>query len=84
MIATQDELERQLVEATKHVTKIQRECGVDVVTDGEVRRENYIHYLCRYIDGISFDELTETSCRNGAYIAHLPTGRNRRISNHDS
>merc|ERR1711959_568242 len=66
-------LEADIMQATEEVIKVQCDCGVEIVTDGEVRRENYIHYLCRYIDGISFDNLTFTSLRNNAFKAHLPT-----------
>ena len=31
-------------EASKQVIDDQIACGIDIVTDGEVRRENYIHY----------------------------------------
>ncbi len=47
--------------------------GVDIPTDGEVRRENYIHYHCRHLDGIDFATLTEKELRGGAYAASLPT-----------
>ena len=51
----------------------QVEAGIDIPTDGEIRRENYIHYHCRHIDGIDFHRLTERSLRGGAYSARLPT-----------
>ncbi len=35
--------------ATEEVIGLQVDAGVDVPTDGEVRRENYIHYHCRII-----------------------------------
>lgn len=68
-------LEEDMMRATADVIKEQSCCGIDVVSDGEVRRENYIHYLCRFIEGIDFNQLTESSCRNGAYTATLPTVR---------
>ena len=59
--------------ATKEVIDDQIECGIDIVTDGEVRRENYIHYHCRHIDGIDFDRLTKKIARTGNYECYLPT-----------
>ena len=53
----------------------QVEAGVDIPTDGEIRRENYIHYHCRHLHGFDFAGLTEKSLRNGAYSAFLPTVR---------
>ena len=37
------------------------------------RRENYIHYHCRHLDGIDFVNLTRKVHRNGAAVADLPT-----------
>ena len=51
----------------------QIEAGIDIPTDGEIPRENYIHYHCRHLAGIDFDRLTETELRGGAYRARLPT-----------
>eukprot|EP00443_Scrippsiella_acuminata_P029559 CAMPEP_0115278880 /NCGR_PEP_ID=MMETSP0270-20121206/57978_1 /TAXON_ID=71861 /ORGANISM="Scrippsiella trochoidea, Strain CCMP3099" /LENGTH=393 /DNA_ID=CAMNT_0002695555 /DNA_START=85 /DNA_END=1263 /DNA_ORIENTATION=- len=72
-----EKLEVDILRATKEVILAQHKCGINVLTDGEVRRENYIHYLCRFIEGIDFENLTETSCRDGAYITHLPTVRSK-------
>ena len=47
--------------------------GIDIVTDGEIRRENYIHYHCRHINGIDFDHLTKKTARTGNYDCYLPT-----------
>merc|ERR1719335_1957785 len=69
----QASLEANIMRATEEVIKQQCDCGVHIVTDGEVRRENYIHYLCRFIEGISFETLTTKSVRNNAYTAQLPT-----------
>ena len=51
----------------------QVEAGIDVPTDGEIRRENYIHYHCRHIEGIDFDTLTPKAVRGGTYTAELPS-----------
>nr|UKS50402.1 B12-independent methionine synthase 2 [Scrippsiella trochoidea] len=73
----QDQLEADVMRATREVIEAQTACGINVVTDGEVRRENYIHYLCRFIDGIDFENLTKTSIRNGACSVELPTVRGK-------
>jgi 5-methyltetrahydropteroyltriglutamate--homocysteine methyltransferase len=62
-----------LNQATAEAVRDQVACGIDVPTDGEMRRENYIHYHCRHLDGIDFDNLTSKIHRNGAAIANLPT-----------
>ena len=51
----------------------QVEAGIDIPTDGEIVRENYIHYHCRHLQGFDFENLTEKELRNGAYTANLPT-----------
>jgi 5-methyltetrahydropteroyltriglutamate--homocysteine methyltransferase len=62
-----------LARGTKQVIDDQISCGIDIPADGEVRRENYIHYHCRHLNGIDFERLTLTSLRQGAYSARLPT-----------
>jgi 5-methyltetrahydropteroyltriglutamate--homocysteine methyltransferase len=65
--------EAVLDNATAEAVQDQVACGIDVPTDGEMRRENYIHYHCRHLIGIDFDLLTSKVHRNGAAIASLPT-----------
>ena len=67
--------EALLDRATAEVIADQLACGIDLPTDGEVRRENYVHYQCRHFDGFDFENLTERVLRNGAYRAELPTIR---------
>jgi len=67
------EAEGLFVRAAGDVIRDQIEAGIDIPTDGEVRRENYIHYHCRHLNGIDFDRLTEKDLRGGAYSAALPT-----------
>ncbi|MEQ8356201.1 MAG: cobalamin-independent methionine synthase II family protein [Kiloniellaceae bacterium] len=50
-------------------------CGIDIPTDGEVKRENYVHYHCRHLDGFDFENLTHRVLRGGAYETDLPTVR---------
>ena len=72
-----DEAEQIFLEATKQVILDQEKCGIDIITDGEVRRENYIHYHCRHLEGIDFDTLTEKVARTGNYKCWLPTITNK-------
>lgn len=68
-----DEAEALFLRAAQEVIADQVAAGVDIPTDGEVRRENYIHYHCRHLSGIDFETLTEKELRGGAYSASLPT-----------
>jgi len=48
-------------------------CGIDIPTDGEISRENYIHYHCRHLHGFDFINLTNREVRGGNYSANLPS-----------
>ena len=65
--------EELLARATQAAIQDQLDCGIDIPTDGEQRRENYIHYHCRNLEGIDFTNLTNKVHRNGAAVADLPT-----------
>lgn len=69
------EAEELFRKAAAEVIADQVEAGIDIPTDGEVRRENYIHYHCRHLNGFDFDKLETRVLRNGAYEADLPAIR---------
>ncbi len=73
-MAEHDEATETLyVKATKTAINDQISAGIDIPTDGEQRRENYIHYHCRHLEGFDFDNLTRKVLRDGAYETELPT-----------
>jgi len=59
--------------ACQEVIKEQDAAGIDIITDGEVRRENYILYHCRHLKGIDFNILTKKVARSGSYKSRFPT-----------
>ena len=59
--------------ATREVVAEQAAIGIDIPTDGEMRRANYIHYHCRHLQGFEPDTLTLCTMRNGAWTAEMPT-----------
>ena len=59
--------------ATREVVAEQAAIGIDIPTDGEMRRANYIHYHCSHLEGFELDTLTECTMRNGAWTAEVPT-----------
>ena len=79
--ATSDADEVLFVRAAEEVINLQIKSGIDIPTDGEVRRENYIHYHCRHLTGFDFDELEHRVLRDGAYETDLPAIRD--IVSHD-
>ncbi len=68
-----DDLPELLDRVTQEVVKEQVNAGIDIPTDGEIRRENYIHSHCRHIEGINFERLTKKVMRSGAWEAFVPT-----------
>ena len=67
-----DQAEELFVRAAAEVIADQVNAGIDVVTDGEVRRENYIHYHCRHLTGIDFEHRNRYEMR-GVLSTILPT-----------
>jgi 5-methyltetrahydropteroyltriglutamate--homocysteine methyltransferase len=67
--------ETLFIQAAREIIDIQIRSGIDIPTDGEVRRENYIHYHCRYIKGFDFENLEHQVLRDGAYETDLPAIR---------
>ncbi len=59
--------------AVVEVVRAQVAAGIDIPTDDEVRRDNYVHYHCRHLTGIDFERLTEKTARAGAWKTTLPT-----------
>lgn len=67
-----DGAETIFARGTRDCIEDQVGCGIDIPTDGEIRRENYIHYHCRHLDGFDFEHLTLVDVRGGNYQAELP------------
>ena len=68
-----DDVENLFLDAIKEVILDQVSAGIDVPTDGEVRRESYVFHQCRFLNNISFEEVTHKSVRQGAFEASVPT-----------
>ena len=66
-------LETQFALATQEAVTAQIDAGVDVPTDGEMRREHYIFYHLRHLSGVDFDHLQLREIRTGAWELEVPT-----------
>lgn len=64
--------EELIIKATREIVALQAEAGLDVITDGEVRRESYILHFCRALEGFDFHNLFSKICRDGAVITDVP------------
>lgn len=72
-----DDANKLIERAVADVINDQVSAGIDIPTDGEVARENYIHYHCRHLHGIDFTKLNSKSLRGGAYTSALPTVKSK-------
>jgi len=63
--------------AVHEVVSEQAGLGIDVPTDGEIRREHYIYYHCRRLAGFDFTALVPRVMRDGGWSDLVPvtTGR---------
>ena len=77
ILKNKDNHESLFLQATKEILDIQLRAGVSIPTDGEVRRENYIHYHCRHLAGFDFINLEQRILRDGAYETELPAIRSK-------
>lgn len=68
-----EDSDARLVRGTHEAVRDQVEAGIDVPTDGEIRREHYIYYHCRHLDGFDFSRLTHKVMRSGTWEAEVPT-----------
>jgi 5-methyltetrahydropteroyltriglutamate--homocysteine methyltransferase len=67
------ELEDAKRDATLLALKLQEDCGVDVVTDGEQSRQHFVHGFLEFVDGIDFARKVEIGIRADRYKAMVPT-----------
>ena len=61
------ELEEMVAKARKEVIERQVNLGLDVITDGEIERDNYIFHCARNFKGINMDSVTTKIIRDGTY-----------------
>lgn len=62
-------------EAVQWAVIEQEAAGVDIVSDGEQRRSNYILYHCQHLDGFDFVNMEELVCRGGKVKSLVPVIR---------
>ena len=67
------ELETAKRDATLLALKLQEDCGIDIVTDGEQSRQHFVHGFLEFVDGIDFARKVEMGIRADRYKAMVPT-----------
>src|SRR6266446_9995670 len=60
-------------DATLLALKLQEDCGIDTVTDGEQSRQHFVHGFLEHVEGIDFERRVEIGIRNNRYKAMVPT-----------
>src|SRR5665213_3857149 len=70
-----DELAAAKLDATLLWVKLQEDAGIDIVCDGEMSRQHFVHGFLEYVDGIDFVDKVEMGIRANRYKAMVPTVR---------
>jgi 5-methyltetrahydropteroyltriglutamate--homocysteine methyltransferase len=60
-------------DATILALKLQEDCGIDIVTDGEQSRQHFVHGFLESVDGVDFTRKVEMGIRADRYKAMVPT-----------
>jgi 5-methyltetrahydropteroyltriglutamate--homocysteine methyltransferase len=60
-------------DATLLALKLQEDCGIDIVTDGEQSRQHFVHGFLEHVEGIDFSRRVEIGIRADRYKAMVPT-----------
>jgi 5-methyltetrahydropteroyltriglutamate--homocysteine methyltransferase len=67
------ELEAAKRDATILALKLQEDCGIDIVTDGEQSRQHFVHGFLEQVAGVDFARKVEMGIRADRYKAMVPT-----------
>jgi len=60
-------------DATILALKLQEDCGIDVVSDGEQSRQHFVHGFLEAVEGVDFAHKVEMGIRADRYKAMVPT-----------
>jgi 5-methyltetrahydropteroyltriglutamate--homocysteine methyltransferase len=67
------ELETAKRDATILALKLQEDCGIDIVSDGEQSRQHFVHGFLEHVEGVDFTRKVEMGIRADRYKAMVPT-----------
>jgi len=67
------ELETAKRDATILALKLQEDCGIDIVSDGEQSRQHFVHGFLEGVAGVDFTRKVEMGIRADRYKAMVPT-----------
>ena len=66
------ELQHAKRDATLMWLKVQEDAGVDIVSDGEMSRQHFVHGFLEFVEGIDFEHKVKMGIRNNRYDAMVP------------
>jgi len=70
-----DDLAQGKLDATLLAVKLQEDAGLDIVCDGEMSRQHFVHGFLEFVDGIDFANKVEMGIRADRYKAMVPQVR---------
>jgi 5-methyltetrahydropteroyltriglutamate--homocysteine methyltransferase len=70
-----DDLAAAKLDATLLAIKWQEDAGIDIVCDGEMSRQHFVHGFLEFVDGIDFAHKVEMGIRGDRYKAMVPVVR---------
>lgn len=70
-----EELAAAKLDATLLAVKWQEDAGIDIICDGEMSRQHFVHGFLEYVDGIDFAHKVEMGIRADRYKAMVPVVR---------
>jgi len=70
-----DELAAAKLDATLLAIKWQEDAGLDIICDGEMSRQHFVHGFLEFVDGIDFAHKIEMGIRADRYKAMVPVVR---------
>jgi 5-methyltetrahydropteroyltriglutamate--homocysteine methyltransferase len=66
-------LEEAKLDATIVAVRLQQDCGIDIVSDGEQSRQHFVHGFLESVEGVDFARKVEMGIRADRYKAMVPT-----------
>ncbi len=70
-----EDLAQGKLDATLLAIKLQEDAGIDIVCDGEMSRQHFVHGFLEFVDGIDFANKVEMGIRADRYKAMVPVVR---------
>lgn len=58
-------------DATRAVIHTQERAGIDIISDGEMRRKSYLTYITMRLEGFDYETLAEKWIRDGRRLGHV-------------